>query len=92
MSEVESAAPYMVAPTTDGRPALPKRAGPKGLLPSTWLNRHLRLEYVDARGMAVEASGVLLDTYPVGPVFSLHGAKTLVAWERLVLCELVEDA
>ena len=81
---------YMVAPTTHGRPALPKRAGPKGL-PSTWLNRELRVEYVSASGLAVEASGILLDTYPVGPVLSLGGAKTLLCWDSVRLLELVED-
>jgi hypothetical protein len=29
----------MTAPTVDGQPSLPRRAGPKGLLPSTWLER-----------------------------------------------------
>jgi hypothetical protein len=66
----EETGAYMVAPTTDGRLALPKRPGPKGLLPSTWLNRELQVEYVDASGMAAEASGILLDTYPAGPVLS----------------------
>jgi hypothetical protein len=27
----------MTAPTVDGQPSLPRRAGAKGLLPSTWL-------------------------------------------------------
>jgi len=33
----------------------------------------------------------LLDLYPAGPVFSIDGAKTLISWDRLALCELVED-
>jgi hypothetical protein len=33
----------------------------------------------------------LLDLYPAGPVLNIAGAKTLVAWERLALVELVED-
>ena len=81
----------MTAPAVDGTPALPKRAGPKGLLPSTWLERTLRVAYVDCRGAGQETSGTLLDLYPVGPVLSLAGAKTLISWDRLVLCELVED-
>jgi hypothetical protein len=81
----------MTAPTTDGQPSLPKRGGPKGLLPSTWLERTLKLEYVDCRGMGVATSGTLLDLYPAGPVLNMGGAKTLIAWDRLVLCELVED-
>jgi hypothetical protein len=34
----------MTAPDKNGTPSLPKRGGPKGLLPSTWLKRTLRLE------------------------------------------------
>ncbi len=33
----------------------------------------------------------LLDLYPAGPVLNVAGAKTLICWERLVLCDLVED-
>jgi hypothetical protein len=81
----------MTAPTVDGQPSLPKRTGPKGLLPSTWLERTLRVSYVDCYGRGQEASGTLLDLYPAGPILSLAGAKTLISWDRLVLCELVED-
>jgi hypothetical protein len=81
----------MTAPTTDGQPSLPKRSGPKTLLPSTWLERTLRVSYVDCRGAGQETSGTLLDLYPAGPVLSVGGAKTLISWDRLVLCELVED-
>jgi hypothetical protein len=81
----------MTAPDVNGTPSLPKRSAPKGLLPSTWIERTLKLEYVDASGVRVEASGTLLDIYPFGPVLSLNGAKALISWDRLVLCELVED-
>lgn len=74
-----------------GRPSLPKRTGPKGLLPSTWLERTLRVSYVDCHGAGVETSGTLLDLYPAGPVLSLNGAKALISWDRLTLVELVED-
>ena len=36
------------------------------------------------------STGTLLDLYPAGPVLNMGGAKTLIAWDRLVLCELVE--
>ena len=36
----------MTIPTTNGEALLPKRA-PKGMLPSTWLGRELRVEYID---------------------------------------------
>ena len=81
----------MTAPTVDGQPSLPKRAAPKGLLPSTWLERTLKLEYVDGFGAGVEAIGVLLDYFPAGPVLHIDGVKTLICWERLVLAQLVED-
>jgi hypothetical protein len=69
----------------------PKRNGFKGMLPSTWLNRELRLEYRGADGNAQNTSGVLLDTYPAGPVLNVLGAKTLIGWDRLVLIELLSD-
>ena len=81
----------MTKPDSDGTPSLPKRSGPKGLLPSTWLSRTLKLEYVDGFGAGVETSGTLLDLYPAGPILNIGGAKTLLSWDRLVLCELVED-
>jgi hypothetical protein len=81
----------MTAPDVNGKPSLPKRSAPKGLLPSTWLERTLRLEYVNGFGAGVEVSGVLLDFFPVGPVLHIDGVKTLIAWDRLVLAQLVED-
>jgi hypothetical protein len=81
----------MTAPDVNGTPSLPKRQGPKGLLPSTWLERTLKVEYTDCYGSGQQTSGVLLDFYPTGPVLSIGGAKTLLPWDRLVLCELVED-
>ena len=81
---------HMTAPDKNGRPALPKRGGPKGLLPSTWLSRELRVAYVDCYGSGQETSGVLLDFYPAGPVLKIRGARTLISWDRLVLVELAE--
>lgn len=81
----------MTAPDVNGTPSLPKRAGPRGLLPSTWIERTLRVAYTDCHGGGVESTGTLLDLYPAGPVLNMGGAKTLIAWDRLVLCELVED-
>jgi hypothetical protein len=81
----------MTAPTVDGQTSLPKRSGPKGLLPSTWLARTLRVSYVDCYGGGQEASGTLLDLYPAGPILNIGGAKTLLSWDRLAVVELVED-
>jgi len=81
----------MTRPDSNGTPALPKRSAPKSLLPSTWLQRTLKVEYTDCYGSGQETSGTLLDLYPTGPVLNIGGAKTLLSWDRLVLCELVED-
>ncbi len=81
----------MSKPQTNGEAPLPKRAAPKGLLPSTWLQRTLRVEYAGAKGEARETTATLLDFYPAGPVLNVDGAKTLICWERLVLVELQED-
>jgi len=81
----------MTRPDVNGTPSLPKRSGPKGLLSSTWLQRTLRVSYTDCYGADRETSGTLLDLYPAGPILSIGGAKTLISWDRLVLCEPVED-
>ena len=81
---------YMTAPDRNGSPTLPRRDGPKGLLPSTWLKRALRLEYVVC-GELRETTGTLLDVYPAGPVLNAGGARTLIAWETVAVVELVGD-
>ncbi|MDP8951172.1 MAG: hypothetical protein M3N18_02850 [Actinomycetota bacterium] len=59
-------------------------------MPSTWLDRPLRVEYADAGGKGRETRGVLLDWYPVGVVLRIEGARTLIPRERLALLELAE--
>jgi hypothetical protein len=81
----------MSRPDSNGTSAPPKRGGHKGLLPSTWLERTVRVSYTDCYGSGQETTGTLLDLYPAGPVLNIGGAKTLLSWDRLVLCELVED-
>jgi hypothetical protein len=81
----------MTRPDVNGTPALPKRAGPKGLLPSTWLERTLKVSYMDAFGVGVETTGTLLDLYPAGPILNLNGVKALISWDRLTVVELIED-
>ena len=81
----------MTRPDVNGTSALPKRAGPKGLLPSTWIERTLRVSYVDCYGGGQETSGTLLDLYPAGPILSMNGAKSLISWDRLTFVELIED-
>ena len=65
--------------------------GVRGMVPSAWMDRTVRLEYVGAAGDARETTATFLDWTPVGLLLNIAGAKTLLAWERLVLCELQED-
>ena len=81
---------HMVAPTSNGDKPLPRR-GVRGMVPSTWIDRTLRVEYVGAAGDAKETSAIFLDWTPAGLLLNIAGAKTLLSWERLVLCELQED-
>jgi hypothetical protein len=81
----------MTRPDVSGAPALPKRSAPKGLLPSTWLQRTLQVSYVGADGAGVETRGTLLELYPFGPVLSLSGEKTALAWDCLRAVTLIND-
>jgi hypothetical protein len=81
----------MTKPDSNGTPTLPKRSRPKGMLPSTWLSRTLKLEYVDCYGGGQETCGTLLDFYPAGPILNVAGSRTLISWDRLVAVQLVED-
>jgi hypothetical protein len=81
----------LTRPAGYGDKPLPKRNGPKGLLPSTWLQRVCKVEYVDARGAGVSTSGLVLDTFPTGIVVAIDGAKTLVSWDAVKLIELQND-
>jgi len=80
----------MTAPDTNGR-IHAKRVGARGLLPSTWLERTLRISYVDAHGTGTQTSGTLLDFYPFGMVVNIKGAKTCLSWDAVRVVELVED-
>jgi hypothetical protein len=73
--------------TKDAIP-LPKRSSPKSMMPASWVSRGVRLEYRDGSGVGQTLRGKLLDLYPAGPVVGANGARTLLSWDRLVLCEL----
>ena len=78
-------------PSANGEAPLPRR-GPKGLLPSTWLDRSVRVEYVDANGEGATTSGALLELFPFGPVLrSAEGDRVALSWDRLTLIELQEN-
>jgi hypothetical protein len=81
----------MVAPDTDGRPSLPRRSTARTMLPSTWLERTVRISYVDAFGSGTESTGALLDWCAVGVILNLAGEKTVVAWDSLRAVTLIND-
>jgi hypothetical protein len=81
---------YMTGPVIIGTLFLPRRDGPKGLLPSIWMKHALRLEYVVC-GELRETTETLLDVYSAGPVVNAGGARTLIAWATIAGVELVED-
>ncbi len=78
-------------PTTNGEAPPAPRNGARGMVPSTWLGRSVRIGYIGVSGEGVETSGVLLDWCPFGLLISLAGAKALLSWDRLVMLELVSD-
>ncbi len=61
------------------------------MLPSSWISRAVKIEYVGAAGEMQQTSATLLDWCGMGPVFNLAGARTVVGWDRLCVLELVED-
>jgi hypothetical protein len=81
----------MTRPDVGGTPALPKRTGPKGLLPGTWVERTLKVAYTDCHGAGRETTGTLLDVYPFGPVLNLSGEKTVLSWDCLRAVTLIND-
>jgi hypothetical protein len=89
MTEVLQAA--MTPPTSNGDAPLPKRVGARTMLPGSWVSRSVRVAYVDAHGGGRETTGALLDWCSMGPVFSLSGEKTVLAWDSLRSVTLIND-
>jgi hypothetical protein len=77
-------------PSANGESPLAKRS-PKGMFPSTWQGRTLKVEYIDGNGMGQSTTGTFLETYPTGPILSIAGAKTLFNYDRIVLYELQDE-
>jgi hypothetical protein len=86
-------ADMMAAPVrqVENGKTVPRRAGIRSMVPTTWLSRTLKIEYVGADGDARVTTATLLDWCPLGLIVSISGGKTLLCWERLVVCELIED-
>ena len=81
-------APISVTPDSK---VIQKRNGHRGMLPSTWIGRSLRLEYTDASGKAAKTSATLLDWCPLGLVVDSHGSRAIIPWDRLAWVELTPD-
>lgn len=58
----------VTTPASYGDAPLPRRNEPKTPLPSSWVSRSIRAEYVYGDGQGQTLSGKLLDTFPVGSV------------------------
>jgi hypothetical protein len=81
----------LVSPDIGGRTALPRRNGPRGLLPTSWTGRAVHVQYRDAFGAGQETSATLLDWCRLGVVVNIGGARTILAWDRIALLELAGD-
>lgn len=91
MQSVETDLPMTTPGGFEDKP-LPKKNGHhRGMLPSTWQGRSLRIGYLAVDGSPVETSATYLDYCGCGPIFLLGGARCVVAWDRLVALELVND-
>ena len=69
---------------------MPKRAGIRTMVPTTWEKRTLRVENIDAHGKGKETTGEFIDWTPSGYLLRIAGAVTLISYERVVLMELVD--
>jgi hypothetical protein len=85
---IDMAAPVAVMP--DAR-VLPRRVAARSMLPSTWMGRSLRVEYVGADGKGQKTSGTYHDHCGTGIVLRAHGTRMIFSWDRIVLAELVAD-
>lgn len=89
MTEIVDTA--MTTPGAFGDKPLPRRSAPKMLMPGSWLQRSIRVEYRDGDGRAQTLSGKCLDYFPTGMVVGSSGARILLSWDRIVLVELGSD-
>jgi hypothetical protein len=78
-------------PQTNGDAPLPKRNGPRGMLPPTWVSRSVKVAYVDAHGFGQESTAALLDWCSMGPVLNLAGERTVLSWDCLRAVTLIND-
>jgi hypothetical protein len=60
------------------------------MLPASWTERSVRVEYTDSGGRAASTSAELLATCPAGLILAVDGARVCLNWDRWTLLELVE--
>jgi hypothetical protein len=89
MALEETSTEMMAAPVDNGHKSLPRRV-PRGLLPSTWEGRSLRVEHT-VGGAVRETVGSLADLYPAGPILVVDGRRPLITGDTLCVCELIPD-
>jgi hypothetical protein len=78
-----------IKPSSNGDKALPKRNAPT-MLPASWMERGVRVEYTDAKGKGVETTAKLLATCPAGLILAVDGARLCLSWDKWTMLELVE--
>jgi hypothetical protein len=81
----------MTAPFMDGRAQLPKRNGPRTMIPLTWLGREALVEYTTPDGKGVSTSATLLDWCGLGIICTITGARSIVACDAIRTVELRGD-
>jgi hypothetical protein len=77
-------------PSLNGDAALPKRSPPT-MLPASWMERGVRVEYTDAGGRSRETTAKLLTTCPAGLILAVDGARMCLNWDKWTMLELVEN-
>ena len=73
----------MATPASYDDTPLPRRQVPKGMLPGSWMNRSLKIDYLSADGAGTPTRGTLLDWLSTEPYLSVDGVRTIIAWDAI---------
>jgi hypothetical protein len=68
---------------------VPRRAGTRSTIPTTWQGRLLSVEHV-VGGATRTTAGTLADTYPAGLTLLASGTRLLISWDSI--CTVVLEA
>jgi hypothetical protein len=91
MVEQINAPSVVTAPSMDEHAPLPKRDGPRTMIPLTWLGWKALVEYTTPDGKGVSTSATLLDWCGLGIICAIAGARSIVAWNAIRIVELRGD-